>query len=267
MGIVVVYNKRTSAAAPPAFAPTDIAGLRLWLDAQDATTYTLDTSGGRDSVSQWRDKSGGARHFEQSTKANQPTFQTTSALKSLPGLVFSTISQYSLVGVAAALNLYKNMPGQTTFVVIRVSLIPAVEGRILSVSQSGSTSNTLQVMSTRAAVTFRAGDKIRSADSFVGLEGGTPVINTNYIFCSSVDAINGDIYSFLNGSALVSNTSWQTPGNFENLDHGDARIGGRAADRWFDGVIGEMISYGSYLSPTDRASVFTYLNTKWSAIY
>ncbi len=52
----------------PAFAPTDISGLQLWLDAADTATITQ--SGG--SVSQWNDKSGNANHATQGTGAYQP---------------------------------------------------------------------------------------------------------------------------------------------------------------------------------------------------
>lgn len=44
----------------------------LWLDAADTTTISLNGS----TVSQWRDKSGGARHAVQATTTNQPTYTT-----------------------------------------------------------------------------------------------------------------------------------------------------------------------------------------------
>jgi hypothetical protein len=45
----------------------------LWLDANDASTITLNGS----TVSQWRDKSGNARHASQATVANQPMYSAT----------------------------------------------------------------------------------------------------------------------------------------------------------------------------------------------
>ena len=47
-----------------------MAGLQLWLDADDFSTIT--ESGG--SVSAWNDKSGNARHATQTTPANRPTY-------------------------------------------------------------------------------------------------------------------------------------------------------------------------------------------------
>jgi hypothetical protein len=48
------------------------ADLRLWLDADDASTITLNGS----TVSQWRDKSGLANHMDQAIAVNQMTYQT-----------------------------------------------------------------------------------------------------------------------------------------------------------------------------------------------
>lgn len=53
-------------SAPP-WTPALIS-TRLWLDAADASTFTLAGA----SVSQWRDKSGNARHVEQSISSSQP---------------------------------------------------------------------------------------------------------------------------------------------------------------------------------------------------
>ena len=54
------------------FNPKSIAGLALWLDASDASTITLNGA----TVSQWRDKSGNARHLSEATANNQPTMST-----------------------------------------------------------------------------------------------------------------------------------------------------------------------------------------------
>jgi hypothetical protein len=56
------------------WTPTELgSALALWLDADDASTIILNGS----TVSQWRDKSGNARHASQATAANQPTYSAT----------------------------------------------------------------------------------------------------------------------------------------------------------------------------------------------
>lgn len=65
----VVANVNTSESEPaPLWTPADIT-TRAWLDADDASTLTLSGS----NVSQWRDKSGGGRHFNQGTNADRPS--------------------------------------------------------------------------------------------------------------------------------------------------------------------------------------------------
>lgn len=58
------------------FNPKSIAGLQVWLDGSDSTTFTLNGS----TVSEWRDKSGNSRHFSQATALRQPA--VTAAAKS-----------------------------------------------------------------------------------------------------------------------------------------------------------------------------------------
>ena len=61
----------SSARPAVAWTPAQLGStLRVWLDADDASTITLNGS----TVSQWRDKSGGARHFFQTFAAGQPTY-------------------------------------------------------------------------------------------------------------------------------------------------------------------------------------------------
>lgn len=50
------------------FAPTDLAGLALWLDASDTSTITHSSG----AVSQWDDKSGNGQHVTQGTASLQP---------------------------------------------------------------------------------------------------------------------------------------------------------------------------------------------------
>lgn len=49
--------------------PSGVTGLQLWLDADDASTFTYSSA---NVVSQWNDKSGNGRHASQGTVASQP---------------------------------------------------------------------------------------------------------------------------------------------------------------------------------------------------
>lgn len=65
-----------------AFKPTDLSNLYLWLDADDATTFSYSSGV---IVSQWNDKSGNGYHAAQATVANQPSRTTSPSAVSFDG--------------------------------------------------------------------------------------------------------------------------------------------------------------------------------------
>lgn len=74
------------ASSPALWTPANLgASLALWLDADDASTITLNGS----TVSQWDDKSGNGRHVWQAVSSLQPTYVPNS-LNGLPGLDWGT---------------------------------------------------------------------------------------------------------------------------------------------------------------------------------
>jgi hypothetical protein len=66
-------NPRLLRPLASGFDPRRIANLTGWWDASDSSTITLNST----TISQWRDKSGNARHLDQSDAANQPTYAAT----------------------------------------------------------------------------------------------------------------------------------------------------------------------------------------------
>lgn len=65
----------------PAFSPTDVTGLALWIDLSDPTTLYTDlgttlVSADGQTIAQANDKSGNARHLTQSTAGSRPTYKT-----------------------------------------------------------------------------------------------------------------------------------------------------------------------------------------------
>ncbi len=84
----VVNVSGGSTPVPPAFSPSDIVGLQLWLKA-DAGAFndagvTLATNG--QTVRQWNDQSGNGNNFSQATEANKMTY-STGQQNGLPGIV------------------------------------------------------------------------------------------------------------------------------------------------------------------------------------
>jgi hypothetical protein len=69
------------------------SSLALWLDADDASTITLNGS----TVLQWQDKSGNGRHAVQATAANQPIYNAT-GLNAKPVLGFDGTNSFMQAG-------------------------------------------------------------------------------------------------------------------------------------------------------------------------
>ena len=71
---VVVHGSPGASSGGPGpggdFSPADIDDLGLWLDADDASTFTFGTG---TAVATWADKSGAGRNMTQATSANRPT--------------------------------------------------------------------------------------------------------------------------------------------------------------------------------------------------
>ena len=94
----------SQASANPFFAPTQISGCQLWLDAAD--TNSLVSSGSN--VSLWRDKSGSNNNATQNNLANQPTrgtqlnglnvlnFTGSQPFFSLPTLTYTNITVFTI---------------------------------------------------------------------------------------------------------------------------------------------------------------------------
>lgn len=81
-GTLILLRRRRAGGAAP-FSPSDISGLKLWLEAdgtlwQDSGRTTPVTSD-NDPVGAWDDASGGARNLLQSTSGNRPSWQTNEA--------------------------------------------------------------------------------------------------------------------------------------------------------------------------------------------
>lgn len=106
---------------PKLWRPSELgAPLALWLDAEDATTITLNGS----TVSQWSDKSGRGNNATQSTAANQPTYSAT-GYGGKPSLTFDGINDSlvlpttGVMGINTAAGFYISIAASTSSVAIQ----------------------------------------------------------------------------------------------------------------------------------------------------
>lgn len=101
------------------FNPKSIAGLKLWLDASNTSSLTLNGS----TVSQMNDLSGNGFHATQGTANNQPTYQAT-GFNSKPTLYFDTTD--SITSSATVADYILTPTTAPNFVLVMACYMPTV---------------------------------------------------------------------------------------------------------------------------------------------
>lgn len=233
----------------PAFVPSDIAGLKLWLDASDSGTITLNGS----NVSQWDDKSANSYNYTQATATNQPTY-TTAGQNGLNCLTFA--SNDFLVN--ASINW--GASASTLFLVMKET---GTGYQNVFTTGGGNTGQWGYGVSDTSS-----GNKIAIFDIGQGFAGfaGSPTTSNADVLCFTSAGISGSSVTanlFKNGSADASNPVTLTNTTSATGSQIGAASGGGEA---YDGTICEVIMYDSQLGTSDRNKVENYLKTKWATV-
>ena len=215
------------------------SSLAIWLDASDATT--LSSSGGL--VSEWRDKSGNARHAVQTSPSSQPT---------LNGSAIS-ISDYNrfMTGAMAV----GSMPTS-----IQVTVVFTASGGGRNGYQSHPftrTTNNFPTPYDGYNDTLLVGGP---TGSYAGFGGYADIRNrtTRTVLSTSMSATK--VEQYLNGTLQKTDS-----GNYPYQDVPSIFYVGTRADRYthFTGEINEIVVTNE-LSSTDRTSLNSYLGAKWA---
>lgn len=239
MGVTYINPYLVAPFSPLSLSPN------VWLDASDSTTIT--SSGSPAKVSEWRDKSGNARHVAQATSTNQPTTgsETQNGLNLLTwdGNDFMT----GVTGITGNMNL-------TMFAVARINTTGST--RVIAMLGSQTTNNGL-------GFGFNGPGNFYNAFIWGGAESQTatnPGVNTHRTFAVT-RAAGGNIQLYVNNVAQTANAT-ATMNVTTTFNVG--RSG--AVTLYWGGTIGEIIVYNSVLSADNIAAVQAYLNAKW-AVY
>lgn len=229
-----------------AWTPAELgASLALWLDADDASTITLNGS----NVSQWDDKSGNARNATQASAANQPTY-SASGINGKPmvqgdnsndvligSFVVPRISDFTTVLVGSEL-----APGDFLFdfynvadsSVSRITNLNAVLARF-----NGSGNTTAFTTAQTLAVPFIA--TATHTNSAASLR-----------FNQYIDGVQSTSFPIDAASAAFSS------GDFDSYAILDDHTGGNA----WNGGIGEYV-VATGITDADRQKIEGYLAWKW----
>jgi hypothetical protein len=258
-----VISGTLSAGAPAAFNPTSIAGCQLWLDASDTATISLSGS----AVTQWNDKSGNTRNFAQSTAGNRPASGTRTQ-NSLNLIDFDGTDD-RLVS-SSATSTWTFLSDGTEYTVFFALVKDADNYRDVMGNQGNTSSNTGVVFS--EANTLRINHIITRGVSGTGVLDNISSNNTvsgfhywsNQAKPNDGTAANRSVMKYKGGADIKNNSltaSVNTGTPTFDLTIGDSKA--NTTNLPFDGAVGEIIIYNSYLSAGNLSTVNSYLATKW----
>ena len=223
---------------PTAFSPSDISGLKLWLDAGQGITKD-----GGDLVSAWADQSGEGNDVAQATGTNQPLW-VSSGLNSLPTVQFDNVDNYmnraTFTGGAIS-------SGFSVYLVVKIptdgdnsTVFDGGSSRAIFSCDGGAPNALLQIinLTTIKSATEATGTFVIYRCIFDGASSS--------LFADRVSLVAGDAGAVgMNGITLNINSSFATASCY--------------------GIeLAEKLIYDSVLSVGDDDDVMTYLEDKYA---
>ena len=225
------------------FNPKSISGLKLWLDATDSSTLTLNGS----AVSEWRDKSGNDFHFSQGTSNNQPTY--TATINGKAAIAFDGTND-GLDRISVTNSSVANATGACAFVVYEISGTDS-QSAAFRTSTSGSGHDRFNT------TTFHA--YFRSA-RLVSLSPAPP--SSGRVLLTSSSDVAADLQTLrVNGASLQTQSCASTFATWRALSFATWSVGYDGS--YLLGSVGEIIVIGRSVTPAEIATVEKYLAKKW----
>lgn len=265
-------NNRLLRPRASGFNPRSIAGLKLWLDASDSTTITLNGS----NVSEWRDKSGaGSPAAAQATAASQPAFNAT-GVNGRGSIDFDATESLAFASSTASFNYLHNATGGTMLIVWKpdTSSNPDAIRWLLNNSNNSSANTGISLsFDDRSSVSRNNRISMIVNRGASGVSTSSVVSNNDFIaaadafcllsvVCDNANATAGNrLFLYHNGtSSGVANTltnAASTGNATTNLTIGNFGGGGSPAS------VAEMIFYEGVLTSANRSRVEKYLGKKY----
>ena len=223
-----------AASVPPAALWTPAAvTTSLWYDAADTTTITLNGP----TVSQWNDKSGGAKHATQGTAGSQPTYLTADQ---------NGLNVLSFDGGDTLDHTYANsVTNISILIVISLNSQSGFRGVFSTNGQSSTTQTMVLGRQSSSANWGTYATNERPSNS--NIQG------TGWQLIELIRTTSGEFYR--NGAA---------DGTFAAAEGQNGHIGGNASfSQQMNGKLAEIIVYNTNISTANRQLNEGYLAHKW----
>lgn len=231
-----------SGGGAAAFSPTDIAGLKQWLDASQIAGLN-----DGDAVATWSDLSGNAYNATQGTASRRPLYKTN-IKNGRPCVLSDGVDDalYSAVVCSQPFTFYA--------VAKQINTPPGADVGFLTDGDSGGTR--------RNVMTF--GDAGPNQTKLSIFNGAGPLFSTSAlttVWCVIAWVQNGaSTKVYVNGVEEISGNSGTDAINGMTL------MNRYTLDYALDGYVGEVALYEGAHGTTDRQTMEQYLNGRW-AVY
>ena len=227
------------------FSPLSIPGCSLWLDAADASTFTLSGS----TVTQWRDKSGNGRN---ATGSGTPTL-TQNIQNKLPSIYFNGSSY--LTG-----SLPNTTNQQSFFSVFRYNTGAPQYARLASFGVNGQFDYNNNAYYNLSYNTGTLAITRSPTETQVTL--ASPALDAFHQASIIFNGTNGLYYT--DGGSYSNSAAWTTNFNFNQYRLGSDQIPFLPEE--MIGYISEIIVYSSGVSTQQRQQIEGYLAWKWGLV-
>ena len=244
-------------ASTRAWSPLSITNpCMLWLDAQDASTSTLNTS---NRYVRLADKSGHAFDAVQTTALKCPS---NTAVGGFPMLKFVAGQSMVLSGGLAT----SNQTALTTFAVARIGATNQ-QGVIICYSRGDNAASPRYGLAYGliGSVGWQSGfRRLDSEASGQAAISGMDTTNGPRLIRGEVNYQAGKAYIYTNSVLAGSNITFQTAGTTPTNASLSVCLGGINDTLFiFAGEIGEIIQYQGIPTTADSTNLEAYLKTKW----
>lgn len=241
------------------FNPKSIAGLVLWLDPTDSTSYTISTG-----VSEWRDKSGAGPNFSQSVGNSQPTLTTISGKTALnfDGNNDHLITTSKLFTGNSSFTFFQvfegTFPGNATALFTHRTGEGGADTNDITVQLSADQGSNWFFGTLRSRVsTIRSGAIVNVDQRFDSVDvSGIGAISLAGTFSSSPTStawFRGTVAPSSAGTVSLTTVNGMSIGCRNNV----------TPDLFYLGKMGEILAYNRVLSTSERRTVEAYLARKW----
>jgi hypothetical protein len=238
------------------FSPNSLAGLTAWWDASDSSTlFDADTGGSATAadgeVGRLEDKSGLGHNFTQATSANRPA-RKTAVQNGLDVLRLDGTNDRMLT--SQAFSTFFGSTQSTVFVACKATSVgtnstdPYSNETVLAAASSAHGFVMLRSNSTAGAYGYDSNYRTASLSYVAGV---WKVFTTTH----SASTLGFRINKSSPATASLGTRDFLTQGLYLGANWNNSAF--------FDGDVGEIITYNVALSDADREKVEDYLMDKW----